>query len=138
MSRVKGKNFRMFIDGTAVPEETNVSITLNGNSESTTDKDTEGLFTKDDIVSTSWNAQVDSYQAEPDQIRNILTMFKAAQPLPVSWDETTGTPGSKNRIAKISALRRSGMALLNDFNFEFNDRESVNTSLQFMGTGALN
>lgn len=137
MSRVRGKNFRLFVSGSAVPEETNVSITLNGNTNNTTSKDTEGLFTEADIVSTSWNSQVDSFQAEPEQIRGILRMFVAAEPVPVGWDETTGAPGSKNRTAKNANYKRSGMALLNDFNFEFNDREDVNTSLQFQGTGAL-
>ena len=68
MSKIKGQNFRLLanMDGegvAAVPEETNVSITLTGNTEDTSSKDTEGMFSKEDIVSTAWSAQVDSYQA---------------------------------------------------------------------------
>lgn len=134
MSKIKGQNFRLLLSGNAVPEETNVSITLTGNAEDTSTKDTEGLFTQETIVSTAWSAQVDSYQAEPAQLRTILSTFIAAAAVAVGWDQTAG---SQNRVAQNANFKRSGQALLNDFTMQFNDRETVTTSLQFQGTGAL-
>ena len=67
MSKIKGQNFRLLtnMDGqglAAVPEETNVSITLTGNAEDTSTKDTEGMFSKEDVVSTAWSAQIIIYR----------------------------------------------------------------------------
>ena len=134
MSKIRGQHFRLFVDSAAVPEETNVSITLSGNTEDTSSKDTEGLYAKEDVVSTAWSAQVDSYQAEPSQLRAILTTFNDAAPVAVGWDQTAG---SQNRVAQNANFKRSGQALLNDFSMQFDDRTAVNVSLQFQGTGAL-
>ena len=142
MSKIKGQNFRLLanMDGhglAAVPEETNVSITLTGNAEDTSTKDTEGMFSKEDIVSTAWSAQVDSYQAEPTQLRALLRTFIAAEAVGIGWDQTTGATGTQNRTPANANFKRSGNALLNDLSAQFDDRQTVNVSLQFQGTGAL-
>lgn len=137
MSKIKGQNFRLFVNSAAVPDETNVSITLTGNTEDTSTKDTEGLGAKEDVVSTSWSATADSYQAEPDQLKAVITMFNAATPVPVGWDQTTGASGTQNRTGANANFKRTGSALLNDFTFQFDDRTTVTTSLQFQGTGGL-
>ena len=139
MNVIKGQNFRLLTNMgagsiAAVPEETNVSITLTGNTEDTTTKDTEGMFSQEDIVSTAWSAQVDTYQADPEQLKAILSVFIAATPIAVGWDQTAG---SQNRVAQNANFKRSGQALLNDFSMQFDDRAIVTTSLQFQGTGAL-
>jgi Glu-tRNA(Gln) amidotransferase subunit E-like FAD-binding protein len=84
MSKIKGQNFRFFadIDGgglAAVPEETNVSVSLTGNTEDTTTKDTEGMFSQEDIMSTAWSAQVDSYQAEIDVLMDYMPKQLSAE-----------------------------------------------------------
>ena len=114
-----------------------MSITLTGNAEDTSTKDTEGLFTQETIVSTAWSAQVDTYQAEPSQLRAIITTFIAATEVAVGWDQTTGAAGTQNRTPANANFKRSGQALLNDFTMQFDDRATVNVSLQFQGTGAL-
>lgn len=134
MSKIKGQNFRLLLDGSAVPEETNCSITITGNTEDTSTKDTEGFFGKEDIISTSWTAQVDSYQAEASQLRTIISTFIAATAVGIGWDQTGG---SLNRVAQNANFKRSGQALLNDATMQFDDRATVTTSLQFQGTGAL-
>ena len=137
MSKIKGQNFRLLLDGSAVPEETNVSITITGNAEETSTKDTEGYYTQETVVSTTWSAQVDSFQAEVTQLRSIITMFNAAEAVAVGWDETAKTAGTQNRTPAEADFARSGEALLNDVTFQFDDRTTVSTSLQFQGTGAL-
>ena len=136
MSKIKGQNFRL-LSGTplgAFPESTNASITLQGNTEDTSTKDTEGMYTDQTVTSTSWNAQVDTMQGEPSDLRAIITLFNAAAAVAVGWDQTAG---SQNRVAQNANFARSGEAILNDFTMNFNDRETVGVSLQFQGTGAL-
>ena len=134
--KIKGQNFRLLSGSplAAFPEATNCSISFTGNAEDVTTKDTEGLYTKQDIVSTSWQAQVDTYESETSELRAIITMFNAATAVGVGWDQTAG---ALNRVAQNASFKRSGEALLNDFTMTFNDRETVQLSLQFQGTGAL-
>lgn len=134
MSKIKGQNFRLLQAGAAIPEATNCSITMQGNTESTSTKDTEGLYSQDTVVSTQWSAQVDTYQSEVSALKAIITLFNAAQPVAVCWDQTAG---SMNRVAQNANFKRSGQALLNDFTMTFNDRETVAVSLQWQGTGNL-
>lgn len=134
MSKIKGQNFRLLKDGSVFPEATNCSITLQGNTEDTSTKDTEGMFNQEDVVSNQWSAQVDTIQSETAQLRDIISMFVAAHPIPIGWDRTAGSGNDK---AQKAPFARKGLALLNDFTMNFNDRETVNVSLQFQGTGGL-
>ena len=134
--KIKGQHFRLLSGSplAAFPDATNCSITLTGNSEDTSTKDVEGLYSQNTVVSTGWSAQVDTYQGEASEMRAIITLFNAAEPIPVGWDQTGG---DMNRVAQNANFKRSGNALLNDFNMVFNDREVVTLSLQFQGTGGL-
>ena len=134
MSKIKGQNFRLLVAGAAVPEETNVSITIQGNTDDSSTKDSAGFYSQETVVSTSWQAQVDTYDAEPASIQALVTTFNAAQPVTVGWDQTAG---AQNRVAQNAAFSRSGSALLTDATFTFNDRATVSVSSQYQGTGAL-
>jgi hypothetical protein len=120
--------------GAAIPEATNCSITMQGNAEDTSTKDTEGLYTQQTVTSSSWSVQVDTFQGEAAQLRAIIRTFNAAAAIAVGWDQTAG---AQNRVAQNANFKRSGQALLNDFTMKFDDRATVATSLQFQGTGAL-
>lgn len=132
--KIKGQNFRLLNGGNAFQEASNCSITLNGNTQETSTKDTEGLYGQNTVVSTSWTAQVDTYQGTAAELRAVITMFNAAAAVGIGWDQTAG---ALNRVAQNASFKRSGQALLNDFTMNFNDRETVATTLQFQGTGAL-
>ena len=108
-----------------VADETNCTVTVQGNTEDTSTKSDTGLYSKETVVSKQWSVQSDTYQAEVSQLRAIITAFNAAAAVSVGW-QATGTN-----------VGRSGQALLNDFTMNFNDRETVAVSLQFQGTGAL-
>lgn len=137
MSKIKGQNFRLLQAGSAIPEATNCSISVTGNTEDTSTKDTEGSYSKETVVSTSWTASVDSYRAEVSQVKEIATTFNAAAAVGVGWDQTTGATGTQNRTAANASFKRTGNALLNDVTMNFNDRETVQVTVQFQGTGAL-
>lgn len=134
MSKIKGQNFRLLVGSGVVPEATNCSITITGNTEDTSTKDTDGFYSKDTVVSTSWQAQVDSYDADPSNLQALVTTFNAGQPVAVGWDQTSG---SGNGTAASANFSRSGNALLNDLTFTFNDRQTCSVSSQYQGTGPL-
>ena len=137
MSKVKGQNFRLFVSGAAVPEATNCTVTYQGNTEDTSTKDTEGFWNKETVVSKSWSAQVDSYQSDAESLQALVGVFKAAQPVQVGWDQTTGAANTQNRTGANASFKRTGQALLNDLSIQFNDRTTINVTSQYQGTGAL-
>lgn len=134
MSKIKGQNFRLLVSGAAVPEATNCSITLTGNTDDSSTKDADGFFTQETVVSSSWQAQVDTYDAEPSSMQALVNVFIAAQPVPVGWDQTAG---AQNRVAQSANFARSGNALLTDITMQFNDRATCSVSSQYQGTGPL-
>ncbi len=123
MSKIKGQNFKTSC--ALVADETNCTVNVQGNTEDVTTKNDTGLYAKDTVVSKQWSVQTDTYQAEPSQLIAIITAFNAATPLAVGWN------------VQGSLVGRSGMALLNDFTMQFDDRQTVQTQLQFQGTGGL-
>ena len=123
MSKIKGQNFKTSC--TLVADETNCTVTVQGNTEDATTKSDTGLFSKNVVVSKQWNVQTDTYQAETSELRAIITAFNAAAAISVGWTATG------------SNVSRSGQALLNDFTMQFDDRQTVQCQLQFQGTGGL-
>lgn len=137
MSKIKGQNFRIFVEGDAVPQATNCQVTLTGNMEDISTKDTEGMFNQEQMVSTSWQVQVDGYDASVVTAKALISRFIAAAAVTVGWDETTGDTGTLNREAAEASFARSGDALLTDLTLQFNDRTTCTVSSQYQGTGAL-
>ena len=123
MSKIKGQDFKTSC--ALVADETNCTVTVQGNTEDITTKNDTGLYAKDTVVSKQWSVQTDTYMAEISQLRAIITAFNAAAAVSVGWNVTG------------SNLSRSGQALLNDFSMQFDDRQTVQCQLQFQGTGAL-
>jgi len=137
MSKIKGQNFRIFLDSDAVIEAVSCSCTLQGNTEDTSTKDTEGMFSQDTVVSKSWNVQVDSYNGDTDDMQSLIQAFRSRTAQSVAWDQTTGAAGTMNRTAANANFKRSGTGYITDLTFVFNDRQTVSTSIQIQGTGAL-
>ena len=123
MSKIKGQDFKTSC--ALVADETNCTVTVQGNTEDITTKNDTGLYAKDTVVSKQWSVQTDTYMAEISQLRAIITAFNAAAAVSVGWNVTG------------SNLSRSGQALLNDFSMQFDDRQTVQCQLQFQGTGGL-
>jgi len=134
MSKIKGQNFRLLVNSAVVPESTSCSVSITGNTEDSSTKDDTGMWTKETIVSTSWSASVDSYNAETEALCDLVTLFNAGQPIPVGWDQTSG---ANNATAANASFKRSGNALLNDLSIQFNDRTNITVTSQYQGTGAL-
>lgn len=137
LTKIKGQNFRVFVGGSAVPEAVNCSVQITGNMEDSSTKDTESDYTTEQMVSKSWQAQVDSYQASAASLKALLTRFNAGTAVSVGFDQTTTTVGGQNRTAANADFARSGQALLTDLNITANNRAVINVSTTYQGTGAL-
>ena len=134
LTKIKGQNFRVFVGGSAVPEAVNCSIQITGNMEDGSTKDTENDYITEQMVSKSWQVQVDNYQATAAAIKTLLTRFNAGTAVSVGFDHTSG---NNNRTAANAAFARTGQALLTDLSIQANNRAVINISTTYQGTGAL-
>lgn len=137
LTKIKGQNFRAFVGGSAIPEESNCQISITGNMEDSKTKDSEGSFNQEQMVSRSWSVQVDSYQATAAELIAVINQFLSDETVQVGWDQTNTTSGTQNRTPSNAAFARSGQARLNDFTLQANNRANVQLSRQYQGYGAL-
>lgn len=140
--KLKGQNFRAFLgegssDMDPFPEETNLQVTISGNMEDSTTKDSEGGYTEEQMTSKQWSAQVDHVDASVESLRSLITLFNSDDKPFVGWDETTTDAGEQNRTPAGSAIARSGRAILNDISIVANNRQTIQTTVQLQGSGAL-
>ena len=137
LTKIKGQNFRVFVEGDAVPEASSCQVTISGNQESAKTKDSEGSFQQEQMVSRGWQVQVDSYQATAAELIGIIDEFLSDSTVQVGWDQTQTTSGTKNRTPANATFSRAGMAHLVDFTLSANNRSNVTLSRQYQGSGAL-
>lgn len=136
LTKLKGENFRAFVNNAAVAEEQSVNVTISGNMEDATSKDTVGGYSQEDMVSRQYQIQVESNAADLTTLRALITMFNSDTPIPVGFDATT--PGTnQNRTPANADFARSGTAFLNDLTIQADDRANVQVSCQYTGDGAL-
>ena len=134
LTKVMGQNFRAFVGGAAVPEATSCQVTIQGDVEDASTKDTEGSWNEEQMTSKSWSVQVDDYDASLATLRALITRFNSDSKTTVGWDQTAG---SQNREAQNAAFARSGQAILNDLSIQANNRQTIQVSCQYQGSGAL-
>ena len=139
--KLLGQNFRAFVGGLAaayaVVEETNMSAQISGNMEDATTKDTENLWTEEDMTSKQWQIQVDSLEATAARLKAIITQFNADSAVSVGFDQTSTAAGGQNRTPTNAPFARSGQAYLIDISISAPNRNNVQISLTYQGTGAL-
>ena len=134
LTKVMGQNFRAFVGGSAVPEATSCQVTIQGDVEDASTKDTVGSWNEEQMTSKSWSVQVDDYDASLATLRALITRFNSDSKTTVGWDQTAG---SQNREAQNAAFARSGQAILNDLSIQANNRQTIQVSCQYQGSGAL-
>ena len=135
LKKLKGQNFRAFVGGAVVPEATSCQVSITGNMEDAKTKDSEGSFGMEQMTSRSWSVQVDSYEATAASLLAVIQQFVSDEKVQVGWDETK--EGSQNRTPNNAAFARSGLAILNDFTIQANNRTTIQVTRQYMGAGAL-
>ena len=134
LTKIMGQNFRVFIGGSAVPEATNCQVTIQGNVEDASTKDSVGGWNEEMMTSKQWSAQVDNIDASLGNLRALITRFNSDAKTTVGWDQTSG---AQNRVAQHAAFARSGQAILNDLSIQAGNRQTIQVSCQYQGSGAL-
>ena len=134
LTKIMGQNFRAFVGGSAVPEATNCQVTIQGNLEDATTKDSTGGWNEEQMTSKQWSVQVDDVDASLATLRALITRFNSDSKTSVGWDQTAG---AQNREAQTASFARSGQAILNDLSINANNRTTIQVSCQYQGSGAL-
>jgi hypothetical protein len=111
---------------------TSCTVTLTGNTENSEHKDIVGDFALPEIVSKSWQVQVDSLDVT--DTASMLTAIKSGKKFRLQWDKTST---SDNQTPTEADYAYNGLAFLTDATFQFDNRTNSTKSLQFSGTGAL-
>lgn len=134
LTKIMGQHFRVFVAGAAVPEAVNCSVTISGNMEDSTTKDTVGSYTQEQMTAKDWNVSVDNIDASLANLRALITRFNSDAKVTVGWDQTAGT---QNRVAQNAPFAMSGQAILNDLSIQANNRTNIQVTCQYQGSGAL-
>jgi hypothetical protein len=134
LTKIMGQHFRVFVAGAAVPEAVNCSVTINGNMEDSTTKDTVGSYAEEQMTAKDWNVSVDNIDASLASLRALITRFNSDAKVTVGWDQTAGT---QNRVAQNAPFAKSGQAILNDLSIQANNRTNIQVTCQYQGSGAL-
>ena len=134
LTKIMGQNFRAFVGGSAVPEATNCQVTIQGNLEDATTKDSTGGWNEEQMTSKQWSVQVDDVDASLATLRALITRFNSDSKTSVGWDQTAG---AQNREAQNADFARSGQAILNDLTIQADNRTTIQVSCQYQGSGAL-
>ena len=129
-----GQNFRAFVGGAAVNEATNCQCTIQGNVEDGSNKDSVSGYNEETMTSKQWSVQVDNVDASLANLRALITRFNSDAKTTVGWDQTSG---AQNRVAQHAAFARSGSAILNDLSIQAGNRQTIQVSCQYQGSGAL-
>lgn len=134
LTKIMGQNFRVFVGGSAVPEATNCQVTIQGNLEDASTKDSTGGWNEEQMTSKQWSVQVDDVDASLATLRALITRFNSDSKTSVGWDQTAG---AQNREAQNANFARSGQAILNDLSINANNRTTIQVSCQYQGSGEL-
>ena len=134
LTKIMGQNFRAFVGGAAVTEATNCQCTIQGNVEDGSNKDSVSGYNEETMTSKQWSVQVDNVDASLANLRALITRFNSDAKTTVGWDQTSG---AQNRVAQHAAFARSGSAILNDLSIQAGNRQTIQVSCQYQGSGAL-
>ena len=108
LTKIMGQNFRAFVGGAAVNEATNCQVTIQGNVEDGSTCDSVSGYNEETMTSKQWSVQVDNVDASLANLR-----------------------------ALHAAFARSGSAILNDLSIQAGNRQTIQVSCQYQGSGAL-
>jgi len=134
LTKIMGQHFRAFVGGAAVNEATNCQCTIQGNVEDGSNKDSVSGYNEETMTSKQWSVQVDNVDASLANLRALITRFNSDAKTTVGWDQTSG---AQNRVAQHAAFARSGSAILNDLSIQAGNRQTIQVSCQYQGSGAL-
>lgn len=132
MSKIKGQNLRVFVDGSVVAKATNCTITITGNTEDVSTKTNVGNATSESVTSRSWQVQVETF--DEVNIPTLIAAWKESTLFNLGWDQTSG---DYNATTNKASFNRKGYGYLTDASFSFNDRAIITSNITFTGSGAI-
>lgn len=141
VQKLMGQNFRVVEGSAVITEAVSCTVQIGTSVEDSSTKDTKSGYSRSQVTSRNWNAQVETFDVTVAKLRAWITRFNT-QTIDASgntgtligWDQTSGDTNSTLENANIS---RSGNAWLTDFSLQANNRQTARLSLQFTGNGAL-
>ena len=134
LKKLKGQNFRIFEGSSVIAGETSCQVTIQGNMQDESNKDTASSYAKESMMTKQWSAQTESNDVTLARLRAVIIAFNSDSKLTVGWDETSG---AGNDTAENANLARSGQAIMNDLSLTANNRETARLTIQYQGSGAL-
>ena len=132
MSKIKGQNLRVLVNGAVVAKATNCTITITGNTEDVSTKDDVGNATSESVTSRSWQLQVETFNEV--NIPTLIAAWKESTLFTLGWDQTSG---DSNATPEKASFNRTGYGYLTDASFSFNDRSIISSNITFTGSGAI-
>jgi predicted secreted protein len=129
-----GQNFRAFVGTVPVTEATSCQVTIQGNLEDASTKDSTGDWNEEAMTSKQWSVQVDGVDASLANLRALIGIFNSSNKPVVGWDQTEG---AQNRTPLNADFARTGYAILNDLNIQANNRQTIQVTCQYQGSGAI-
>jgi len=135
-TKLMGQNFRAFVGSpaAAVSEAVNCQVTISGNMEDGSTKDSTSSWQEEQMVSKQWSVTVESVDATLANLRALITQFNSDSKVNVGFDQAGG---AQNRVAQNADFARSGDAILNDLSIVANNRSTIQVSCQYQGSGEL-
>lgn len=133
-TKLMGQQFRVFEDGAKIDKAVSCQVTINQNMEDGSTKDTTGSFTEEEVQSRNWQVQVEDRNAGYTALRALLTSIKSMTAKTVGFDRTTG---ANNGVAQNEDWAMAGQAYLSQLTIVANNRQPVQVTRQYTGTGAL-
>jgi hypothetical protein len=134
LTKLMGQNFRAFVGSVPVLEATSCQCTIQGNLEDATTKDSPSGYNMDQMTSKQWSVQVDGVDATLANLRALITRFNSDAKTTVGWDKTSG---ENNYVSDNADFSRTGSAILNDLSIQANNRQTIQVSCQYQGSGTL-
>lgn len=124
----------MFVEGSAIAEEMSCDLTVDTDTQDALTKDSTGSFSAETAVAKSWQASAKTKLGDAASLIQFIYESTLDSPTAVQICKAGGT---NNSTIESSIFNVGGQALLTDLSMTFNDREDVEVSLQYQGTGAL-
>lgn len=124
---LKGQEIKLKLDGKVIAKSQNctLNITANTSDESSKD-DADPYFDHPSVESTGWSAQNESFIADTGALKEILTKFKAKQPMPVEVSDPAGVTTAQ------------GYALITGITVDAPNNGKATLSISLTGNGILN
>lgn len=133
-TKLMGQQFRVFEDAAKIDGAVSCQVTINQAMEDGSTKDTTGSFTEENVQSKNWQVQVDDKNGVYTALRALLTSIKSQSAKTVGFDRTSG---ANNGVAQNEDWAMSGQAYLSQLTITANNRQDIQVSRTYTGTGAL-